>query len=331
MRVETGKTASQTYVQKVNTPMFYGLDIGGTKIEIGMFSPELKLIDSWRIATPTDNYSEFLQAIIGLINDADERCNKPFNETVRSKGLVGIGMPGILDKNNLVKSANVPCCTGKNIIEDLNRALDCKVTLGNDCRLFALSESVNGAGQGFKFVYGAIIGTGAAGGFCIDGKLYNGSNGIAGEYGHLPVSALLIDKYNLPILDCGCGLKGCYEPYVSGPGLGWLYSHFGAKTTDTRDFVNKLNENDVIAKTTFSCYMDLLAASFASVVLSYDPDIIVLGGGVSNIAAVVEALPSSVNKHLYSGVECPPVVKAKYGDSSGVRGAAILRQQHEND
>jgi len=299
--------------------IIYGVDIGGTKIEIGLFSSDLKFIDSWRTLTPTDNYSEFINTIVNLIKEADRRCGK--------KGFVGIGMPGIIDKDGLVKSANVPCATGRNIVEDLNKALEFEISIGNDCRLFALSESVGGAGDLYKSVYGAIIGTGAAGGFCIDGKLHNGRSGFAGEYGHLPVSAYLINKYNLPILDCGCGLKGCYESYVSGPGLGWIYNYYGSQTTDTKHFVRKLREDDRIAVTTFNCYMDFLGASFASLVLSYDPDIIVMGGGVSKIDEVVDSLQAHVNKHLFSGVDCPPIVRAKYGDSSGVRGAAILRKQ----
>lgn len=299
--------------------IIYGIDIGGTKIEIGLFTPALKQIDSWRTSTPTGNYNEFLNVIVDLITQADQRC--------QHKGLVGIGMPGIRNKAGLVKSANVPCATGKDIIKDLSQALERKISIGNDCRLFALSESVGGAGNDYRRVYGAIIGTGAAGGFCIDGHLYNGRNGFAGEYGHLPASAYLIHKYKLPILDCGCGLKGCYEPYVSGPGLGWLYRHFGAETANTHHFVQQLEQGDIIATKTLACYMDLLGASFASIVLSYDPDVIVVGGGISKIAMIINTLPDYVNKHLFSGVECPAIIKAKYGDSSGVRGAAILRKQ----
>jgi len=302
-----------------NTSMIYGLDIGGTKIEIGVFTQELQLLDSWRTPTPTKSYSDFIQTIGNLVIDANSRYS--------TKAIIGIGMPGIIDKNGLVKSANVPCATGKNIIKDLDEALHCEVSIGNDCRLFALSESVSGAGDGYKRVYGAIIGTGAAGGFCIDGQLYNGRSGFAGEYGHLPVSAFLIDKYNLPLKTCGCGLTGCYEAYVSGPGLGWIYQHFGAKNPDTYHFVQQLDAGDEIAKVAFNCYMDLLGASFASLILSYDPDIIVVGGGVSKIDQVIESLPRFVNNHLFSGVHCPPIKRAKYGDSSGVRGAAILRKQ----
>jgi len=305
--------------EQYSDQIIYGLDIGGTKIEIGVFTNELQLIDSWRKPTPTKSYSEFVKTIVDLINEANMRC--------KTKGIIGIGMPGIVDKNGLVTSVNVPCSAGKNIIADLQDILGCKLSIGNDCRLFALSESVGGAGDGFKRVYGAIIGTGAAGGLCLDQVLYKGSRGFAGEYGHLPVSAFLIDKYSLPLKKCACGLTGCYESYIAGPGLGWIYQHFGSKTADTFHFVKQLNACDDIAKSAFNCYMDLLGASFASLILSYDPDIIVVGGGVSKIEQVIESLPSYVNKHLFSGVECPPITKAKYGDSSGVRGAAILRKQ----
>ncbi len=302
-----------------NNQIIYGLDIGGTKIEIGVFTNEFQLIDSWRKPTPTQSYSELIKIIVDLINEANMRYS--------TKGLIGIGMPGIVDNKGLVTSANVPCSTGKNIIADLQDILDCTLAIGNDCRLFALSESVGGAGDAFKRVYGAIIGTGAAGGLCIDQQLYKGSRGFAGEYGHLPVSAFLIDKYSLPLRKCACGLTGCYESYIAGPGLGWIYHHFGAKTADTFHFVKQLNAGDDIAKSAFNCYMDLLGASFSSLILSYDPDIIVVGGGVSKIDQVIESLPLYVNKHLFSGVECPPIHRAMYGDSSGVRGAAILRKQ----
>lgn len=299
--------------------MIYGLDIGGTKIEIGLFTSNLELVSSWRTTTPTENYEEFIKAVVNLVNDADTHCSQ--------KGNIGIGMPGVIDKNGLVISANVPCATGKNVYQDLASALKREISISNDCRLFALSESVGGAGAGHKSVYGAIIGTGAAGGFCIDSHLYTGRNGFAGEYGHLPVSAFLINKYQLPILECGCGLIGCYEAYVAGPGLGRIYQHFGSQSDSTYHFVEHLVANDPIAKATFDCYMNLLGASFASLVLSYDPDVIVIGGGISKISQVVDSLPSFVNMHLFSGAECPPIKRAMYGDSSGVRGAAILRKQ----
>ena len=312
-------SVSDSSPQIEESQFLYGIDIGGTKIEIGIFSSELELIDTWRIATPTNGYVRFIDAITDLVKEADLRYAQ--------KGILGIGMPGIIDKNGLVKSSNIPCATGHNITSDLKHTLGKDITIGNDCRLFSLSEAIGGSGNNYAKVYGAIIGTGAAGGFCLDGKVYNGRSGFAGEYGHIPVSAYLIDKFKLPIFDCGCGLTGCYESYVSGPGLGRIYEHFGSQTNSTYHFVQQLNDGDRIATTTFECYMNLLGASFVSIILSYDPEIIVVGGGISKIDKVIEMLPYYVEQHLFNGVECPAIQRAKYGDSSGVRGAAILRKQ----
>ena len=305
----------------INT-ITYGLDIGGTKIEIGLFDSELNIIDSWRVPTPTHDYDEFLSAVTGLINEADQRCGQ--------QGTIGIGMPGILDKDARVKSANVRCATGKPIVADLEKLLGRSVVVANDCRLFALSESCGGAGDKHPRVYGAIIGTGAGGGLCIDGALYQSENNIAGEYGHLPASGYLMQKYNLPARPCGCGLIGCSEVYIAGPGLGWLYDHFGSGSQSTTKFVSNLRDKDPIAIKTFDCYIDFLGSAFSTLVLSYDPDMIVVGGGLSKIDEIIAALPEAINKHLFKGVESPIISRAVFGDSSGVRGAAILGSQHAN-
>lgn len=298
----------------------YGLDIGGTKMEMGIFTSELELVDSWRVPTPTNNYSEFLNAIRKLIQDADKLSG--------CKGTIGIGMPGIIDNNNRVKSANVPCANGHQIAEDLHLMLGREVAIANDCRLFALSESIGGAGDKLDVVYGAIIGTGAGGGLCINGKLLKTINNIAGEYGHIPASAMLIEKYNLPVHGCGCGLSGCIESYIAGPGLGWLYKHFGGNSKSTTEFVEQLRVNDVVATKTFNCYMELLGSAFASLVLYYDPNVIVVGGGLSKIDEIIEALPAAIEQHLFDGINAPAIKCATFGDSSGVRGAAILGAQH---
>ena len=298
----------------------YGIDIGGTKIEIGLFDTNLNLIDSWRIPTPTQNYQGFINAITELISDADQRSGQ--------QGSIGIGMPGIVDSNSLVKSANVGCATGKPLVKDLQNRLGRNIAMANDCRLFALSESVGGVGDKLPVVYGAVIGTGAGGGLCVNGHLYETSNNIAGEYGHLPASGTLIEKYNLPIRQCGCGLKGCSETYIAGPGLGWLYEHFGSGTNNTATFVNDLRNENLIAINTFKCYMDFLGSAFSTLVLSYDPDMIVVGGGLSKIDEIIDALPDAINKHLFQGIQSPIISRAKFGDSSGVRGAAILGRQN---
>lgn len=303
-----------------NKCITYGLDIGGTKIEIGLFDSELKVIDSWRVPTPTQDYNEFLNTIADLICEADKRSGQ--------QGTIGIGMPGILDKNARVKSANVSCATGKPLVADLEDKLGRSVAVANDCRLFALSESCGGAGDNKPIVYGAIIGTGAGGGLCLNSQLYQSKNNIAGEYGHLPASGYLLQKYDLPARQCGCGLVGCSETYIAGPGLGWLYNHFGSGSTSTTKFVSDLGDKNAIAIKTFNCYMDLLGSAFSTLVLSYDPDVIVVGGGLSKIDEIISALPDAINKHLFEGVESPEIVRAVFGDSSGVRGAAILGSQH---
>jgi N-acetylglucosamine kinase len=306
---------------KPTPQLIYGLDIGGTKIEIGIFTPELELIDSWRVPTPAKDYDELLNAIRDLIFEADKRSNQ--------KGIVGIGMPGIIDRENQVKSANIPCATGRIITDDLQNILGRNVAIANDCRLFALSESIGGAGDKKPVVYGAIIGTGAGGGLCINGKLFKTINNIAGEYGHIAASGMLLEKYNLPVRECGCGLTGCFESYIAGPGLGWLYNHFGSGSNSTNEFVTQLRLGDPIAKKTFECYIDILGASFASLVLYYDPDVIVVGGGLSKIDEIIDALPNAINQHLFNGVSSPEIKHALFGDSSGVRGAAILGRNNE--
>lgn len=309
-----------TNKEKVS-PLHYGLDIGGTKIEIGIFTPELKMLESWRISTPTKDYDEFLGTIHNLIKKADERSGQ--------YGSIGIGMPGIIDNQNKVKSANVPCASGKFIVEDLQNLIGRKVAIANDCRLFALSECYGGAGNKKPVVYGAIIGTGAGGGLCINGELLQTVNNIAGEYGHVAASGMLLKRYNLPVRSCGCGLTGCIESYIAGPGLGWLYKFFGASSENTTTFVEQLRVGNPIAKKTFDCYMDLLGSSFASLVLSYDPDVIVVGGGLSKIEEIIAALPNAIEQHLFDGINSPLIKRAVFGDASGVRGAAILGKQNE--
>ena len=296
-----------------------GVDIGGTKMEVGLFDHAFTLIKSWRVATPTSNYQEFLFQLVDLIQTAQAMSAE--------KATVGVGMPGILDKQGQVTSANIPCANGQTIKTDLEDKLNLNVAIENDCRLFALSEAVGGAGANSRIVYGAIIGTGAGGGLCVEGKLFQSTNHIAGEYGHLPVSAELVAKYSLPIRQCGCGLRGCAETFIAGPGLGFLYQHFGANTDSTLDLVNAYKSGDEIATKTFNCFIDLLGSSLASLVLSYDPDTIVLGGGLSKISAIYPVIKKATEAHLFKGVTAPNIVPAVYGDSSGVRGAAILGSQ----
>ena len=293
-----------------------GIDIGGTKIETAIFKRGFSQIESWRVTTPTKDYGEFIQAIEEQVIKADKLTDQ--------KCVVGIGMPGLINNKGQVLSANVPCATGKYIAEDLEARLQRPVKLKNDTRCFALSEANNGAGHGYQRVFGAIIGTGAAGGLCIDGQLDDSKLGTAGEYGHLPLSAHLQQKYDLPILTCGCGLIGCVESYISGPGIEFLNLHLtGEKLTATK-WAEQLSLEDVNAERVLECYLDILGESFASLCKLIEPDVIVLGGGVSKIALLATLLPQYIERYLFDGFHAPKVVCAKFGDSSGVRGAAML-------
>lgn len=293
-----------------------GIDIGGTKIETAIFDRGFNAIQNWRIATPKRDYSSFLMAVKDQVLRADA--------LLEERSHVGIGMPGLIDHQGRVLSANVPCATGQCIAADLKLKLDRPVAIMNDTRCFALSEANLGAGDGFHRVFGAIIGTGAAGGLCVGGKIQDTQLGIAGEYGHLPLSAQLQQKYALPVLTCGCGLVGCVESYIAGPGIEFLYQHFTGQRHSPSHWASQLDANDPQAQVILQCYLDILGETFASLCKLVEPDIIVLGGGVSQVTQIAEHLSASINKHLFKGFRAPPVVNARFGDASGVRGAAML-------
>ncbi len=300
----------------------YGVDIGGTKIEIAIFDENLNVLKRWRVSTPTDNYSKFLNTIINLVNQADY--------FIGQKGKVGIGMPGLINSRGEVLSANIPCATGKLVANDLVEILARPVAIANDTRCFALSEALKGSGVGYRKVFGAIIGTGAAGGLCIDGHLEIGKQGLTGEYGHIPLSASIQQQYNLPLLKCGCGLMACVETLIAGPGISRLYSHFYHDSISTKQWAAQLKLGDEKALKVLSCYLDILGDTFATLVKLLEPDLIVLGGGVSLVDGIVDGLPAAIEKFLFAGFNAPTVKRAAFGDSSGVLGAALLGVGNDN-
>ncbi len=295
--------------------MIYGVDIGGSKIEIAVFDRELAMQDRWRTQTPNSDYSQFLNAVVGLVEQADARFG--------DGEAVGLGIPGLIDADGKSLCANVPCATGQAVAMDLGARLRRPVVADNDCRLFALSEATGGAGEGYHRVFGAILGTGAAAGLVIDGVLEHGRQGIVGEYGHIQLPASIAAKRDLPIWRCGCGLPACVESYISGPGLVALARHFGLDRTTVPTIMQAYRADEPCAIETFECYMDILGATFATVSMMVDPDLVVLGGGLSLVDEVVDGLPAAISGHLFKGFAPPPVVRPRFGDSSGVRGAAI--------
>lgn len=319
--------------------MMYGLDIGGTKTELAIFDQELRLLTSWRIATPQESYPQFLQTIIGMVEEADRQSagllansaesqgHNGEQQDAAAQGSVGIGIAGFVDQQGCGVAANIPCINGQPFARDVPKRLGRPVGFENDVKAFVLSESQGGAAAGVKHALGIVLGTGLAGGLCIDGQIYYGRQNIAGEYGHIQLSAILQQRYQFPLLQCGCGALGCVESYLSGPGLLWMCSHFGGNYLSVPKLIQGVQAKETKAQEIFTAYIDCLGSYFSKLILLFDPDVIVLGGGLSNIAEIYQLLPEAISCYLFAGANPPPVVPPRFGASSGVRGAALLGQQ----
>ena len=314
--------------------MHYGLDIGGTKIAPAVFDASLGCIEQWQTATPVNDYEAFLAIVCEQVARADMLAAKcPGNDddgvkgnTMLCLGSVGIALPGVIQADGRVLSSNVPCLNGRFVADDLARRLGRPVAIGNDCRCFTLSEAMLGAGRGHQRILGVILGTGLGGGICIDGKLILGAQCLAGEFGHLGLAASVVMRHQLPLFDCGCGLKGCAETYVSGTGLGRLYRHFGG-AADTYQWLDAYRLGQMPAVQAFDAYVDALGSVLAGQILSMDPDCIVFGGGLSEVREIMAAIPDATARHLFNGVSLPEFKVAEFGAVSGVRGAALLGRE----
>lgn len=301
---------------------WYGIDIGGTKIELVACADDLSVRHRERVATPTGNYDAFLQAVTGLVLAADAALGVGCQA-------VGIGLPGVRDRiSGRQLSANVPALTGQQVGQDLQALLQRPLHLGNDLQCFALSEAHDGAAAGYPSMFGVILGTGAGGGYCIGGQLVAGCNGIAGEWGHWSLPATLLQRHELPLLDCGCGLRGCLERYVSGSGLAMIHQRRGGAPIDASAVVALAHQGHAIAEQALAIHRDLLGYSLASLILAYDPHVIVLGGGLSKLERLYVDLPAAIAPYLFEGVRVPPILSPTFGDAGGARGAALLARQH---
>ena len=209
--------------------MHYGIDVGGTKIEFAVFDGRFEKLDDHRIDTITDDYQGLVDTLVGLVRNADS--------TYGNSSSVGIGINGIVDAAGCSFSANVPCINGKHVSTDLGNSLGRPVQCLNDVRAFAMSEAIGGAGQNYRTMVAVVLGTGVMGTLCVDGKIQSGASGIAGEWGHLPIAATLVERHQLPMLPCACGQMACAECYVSGPGLERLAAHYLGAALDPRDCV----------------------------------------------------------------------------------------------
>lgn len=292
-----------------------GIDLGGTKIEIIALGEQGAELYRRRVPTPQGDYHKTIQTLFQLVSQAKEellRIDKSLSFSI------GIGTPGALTPKNVLKNSNSVCLIGKPIKEDLERLLGEPIRLANDANCFALSEAVDGAGQGAGIVFGVILGTGVGGGVVFDGKVVNGANSIAGEWGHNPLP--WPQPWELPGILCYCGKKGCIETFLSGPGLE-RDAELGVSAGELLALAENGNEK---AANSLNRYEDRLARGLASVINVLDPDVIVLGGGVSNLQRLYTNVPQIWGRYIFSSEGKTQLKKAKHGDSSGVRGAAWL-------
>jgi fructokinase len=292
-----------------------GIDLGGSKIEIAIIDAAGAEVLRRRVATPAGDYAATLDAIAGLVGDAERERG--------ARCTVGVAMPGALSlATGLVKNANSTCLNGRALKADLEACLDREVRLANDANCFALSEAVDGAGRGEPVVFGVILGTGVGGGIVVDGHVLTGANAIAGEWGHNPLP--MPDEEDRPLPRCYCGREGCIETFLSGPGLAADHARAGGERIDAAQVAERAGRGDAACESTLRRYEARLARSLAGVVNIVDPDVIVLGCGLSKLARLYRSVPALWGARIFSDTVRTRVVPPVHGDSGGVRGAAWL-------
>ncbi len=295
--------------------MRIGVDLGGTKIEAIAIAPDGAVLVRRRIATPRDDYAATVDAAASLV-EAIER-------EVGERGTVGVGIPGTLSRaTGLVKNANSTWLIGRPLGHDLSARLGREVRLANDANCFALSEASDGAGAGAEVVFGVILGTGTGGGIVVRGQVLVGPNGVAGEWGHNPLPWPRAG--DLPGPACYCGRRGCIETFLSGPGLARDYAAHGHAPLEAPVIAARAAAGHQDAADALERYEDRLARALASVINVLDPDVIVLGGGMSNLPRLCTSVPRRWSAWVFSDRVDTRLVRAHHGDSSGVRGAAWL-------
>jgi fructokinase len=292
----------------------FGIDLGGTKIELCALTGG-QVVHRERIATPAGDYGAIVEAIAGLV----ERAELALGE----RGSLGICTPGaISSQTGRIKNSNTQALNGEALDEDLAKRLGREVRMENDANCFALSEAIDGAGTGAPVVFGVILGTGVGGGIVVNSRCLVGCNAIAGEWGHIQLPYL--DADDLPAPDCYCGRSACIETYLSGSGLRAEYVRLGGQPMAASEVARAAAEGDAIAKQALARYTQRLARGLSVVINLLDPHVIVLGGGLSLIPELYGALPEELPKYVFSDHIATRVLPAVHGDSSGVRGAALL-------
>jgi len=298
-----------------------GIDLGGTKTEVILLNAQSQELFRTRIPTVRNDYPATLRDLADLVSQAEKAASQ--HQTVESHLPVGIGIPGTISrKTGWVKNANSTWLNGKTFQKDISVYLNRQVQVTNDANCLAVSEATDGAGKNYELVFAGILGTGCGAGLAYRGKPIVGPNGVAGEWGHNPLP--WTSQEDLDARPCYCGKSGCQETFLSGTGLCLSYQLVTGQEIKGHEIVDLAKQGDITAQQVLDEYYDQLARGLAAVINTLDPDVIVLGGGASNIADIYIQVPLRLARYVFGGECDTPVVPAIHGDSSGVRGAAWL-------
>lgn len=309
------KNSSPRPVNQFTKNVRIGVDLGGTKIEAAALDRSGRILARYRRETPRGNYDATLAAIASLVAELETGLG--------ARGSVGVAIPGAISPaTGLVKNANSVWLIGKKFDHDLSALLARPVRVENDANCFALSEAVDGSAKGAATVFGVILGTGVGGGCVVNGGVVRGANAIGGEWGHNPLPWPAADETPGP--PCYCGLRGCIETFLSGPGLMRDYLDHTNENLTAEEIAENAARGDPTAEAALARYENRLARGLATVINLLDPDCIVLGGGLSNITRLYENVPSLWARYVFSDAIATRLVPPAFGDSSGVRGAAWL-------
>jgi fructokinase len=299
----------------VISPLRIGVDVGGTKIEAVALDGRDRELSRERVRTPSGDYERTLGAIVHLVRLVESQAG--------GTGTVGVGIPGTLSPaTGVVKNANSTWLIGRPLGDDLPRLLGRPVRFANDANCLALSESTDGAAAGAPIVFGVVVGSGTGGGVVVNGQVVTGANAIAGEWGHNPMPWPREGEWPGPA--CYCGRTGCIETFLSGPGLARDYRATAGEEVAASDVVARAAAGERAADACLARYEERMARALASVINVLDPDVIVLGGGLSNVDRWYASVPALWSRWIFSDAVATRLLRAKHGDSSGVRGAAYL-------
>lgn len=291
-----------------------GIDFGGTKIEAAALDADGNFLARVREPNP-GNYDAAIRAVCELVAGVEAQAG--------GRGTVGVGAPGsISPRSGVMRNANSTYLNGRRFREDLVAALGREVRLANDANCLALSEVVDGAAFGSQVAFAIIIGTGCGGGLVVNGRLVEGANGIGGEWGHMPLPWPTREEFDAT--QCWCGQRGCLETWVSGSGLQRDYVQAGGDSLDGPSIIGQMRAGNALASAAFDRYVSRLGRGIAALVNAIDPDTFVLGGGMSNVSELYGRLPAAIRPHVFSDAWEARILPARWGDSSGVRGAARL-------